>query len=195
MAVQNFLTRGNGKLDTSILGWSITPVKSCLNCKDCKKDCYAIGPYNRWPDVKKAWDRNFIMAKQGTFIDSVIGQIKRSRTAKAVRIHVAGDFFNQDYVSMWSKIVKSCPKIRFYGYTKVKHLIDFSELENNPNMNLINSIAVDGGINFGDETRVQELMAMGYRVCPATIKGNDVHCGGDGCTLCQTENKVCFYIH
>lgn len=195
MAVNNYLTKGNEKLHKSILGWSITPVKSCLNCKGCAKDCYALGPYHRWPDVKAAWDRNFELAKADNFKADVIGQIKRSRTCKAVRIHVAGDFFSQEYINTWAEIVKTCPEKRFYGYTKVMHMFDFETLVNLPNMNLINSIARDGKINFGDETRVKELQDMGYRVCPATIPGNDVVCGGDGCTLCQEYDKVCFHIH
>ena len=193
--MQKILSLGNGKLDRSILGWSITPIKSCLNCSQCKSDCYAVRPYNRWPVVKTAWDRNFELAKQGTFVEPIIDQIQRSKKVQAVRVHVAGDFFNQDYVDNWTRIIKSCPKTRFYAYTKVSHLIDLIELKNQSNMNLINSIAPDGKPNYGEQDRINYLESIGYAVCPATIKGNDTHCGGTGCTVCQTTEKVCFHIH
>ncbi len=194
--MQKLLSLGNGKLDKSILGWSITPIKSCLNCAQCKDDCYAIRPYNRWPVVKMAWDRNFALAKQGTFSAPIIDQIKRSKNCSAVRVHVAGDFFSQDYVDAWVDIVKSCPEIRFYAYTKVSHLVDLSTLKNLHNFNLINSIAPDGKPNFGDADRVKYLQEVGYKVCPVTIKEDTTTtCGGTGCTLCQTNEKVCFHYH
>jgi len=191
----NYLTTGNKKLDKSILGWSIPPIKTCLNCNDCKKSCYAMKSYRLYPIVKKAWDRNYFLAASGNFVDPIIDQINRTKNVSAVRIHVSGDFFNQTYINGWVYIAKRLPNLQFYGYTKVMHLFDFSELLKLHNVNIINSIASDGGINFGDENRVKELGKLGYKVCPATIKGNDIKCGGDGCTLCQTNDKVCFYVH
>ncbi len=190
------LSRGNNKLDKSVFGWSLPPIKSCLNCSECKDTCYARLPYNRWPVVRKAWDKNFDLAKSGEFESLLITEIKQARkNVKTVRIHVSGDFFSQDYIQAWERIILKFPTIKFYTYTKVYDKFDFLGLEVYPNMNLINSIADDGKINFGDENRVNELIKMGYQVCPATVKGNDkVKCGKD-CTLCHTCEKVCFYQH
>jgi len=190
------LSRGNGKLDKSVLCWSIPPVKSCLNCSDCKSTCYARLPYNRWPVVQKAWDRNFELAKSGEFESLLMTEIKQARNVKTVRIHVAGDFFSQDYIQSWERIILKFPNIKFYTYTKVYDKFDFLGLEVYHNMNLINSIADDGKINYGDEKRVNELIAMGYKVCPATMKGgvDKVKCG-KGCTICHDYNKVAFHQH
>lgn len=196
-AMQKLMSKGNGKLDKSVLGWSITPVKSCLNCKDCKKDCYALKPYNRYPCVKTAWDRNFELAKTNEFVAYIIDQISRCKKEVVVRIHVAGDFFSQDYIDAWEKIAWTFPNVKFYSYSKVMDRFNFNNILKLDNVNIINSIASDGGINFGDADRVTELVELGYSVCPATQK-KDVICGGtldNSCTLCHTNDKVCFVQH
>jgi len=192
---QNILSRGNSKLDKTILCFAISPVVSCLNCSQCAKKCYARKPYLRWTNVKSAWDRNFSMAKDGSFFLALSRQIRASRTCKTVRIHVAGDFFSAEYIEQWSAIVSLFPAVKFYAYTKVWHLFpeQLSKLNNKPNCNIINSIVEDGGVNFGDDKRVEELKNFGYSVCPVE-KNNKIICGKD-CKVCITENKVAFKIH
>ena len=186
------LARGNSKLFKTIFCWSITPIVSCLNCEQCKKHCYARFPYAFYPATKKAWDRNFELAKSGEFVQLVIDQIKVARSCKTVRIHVAGDFFSQEYINQWQEIASQFPGINFYSYSKVFNLFDFSKLVSLPNVNIINSIAFDGGINFGKRERVDFLKLNGYIECPA-VEG-DVACGKD-CSLCITNEKVCFLQH
>ena len=191
------LSKGNKKLDKGILGWSITPVESCLNCGQCAKNCYARFPYRMYPKTKIAWDRNFELAKTGAFSTLVIDQLNRTKKCTAVRIHVAGDFFSREYILNWVEIVKTFPDLKFYGYSKVFEIFpdELFTLTSFQNCNIINSIAPDGGVNFGDEKRIVELQKMGYRVCPATKKdGGKITCGKD-CTLCITTNKVCFHLH
>jgi hypothetical protein len=209
------LTKGNQKLDKTIFCWSITPVKSCLNCKDCKDTCYAVRPYKRYPNVKTAWDRNLELAKSGEFVDHIVDQLKRARVFKGnditysmdcsgsvvpftVRIHVSGDFFSQEYIDNWVKICQKLSSmqvpVKFYTYTKVYDKFDFSELERW--VNVINSIT-PLGINFGDKEYCDKLYKLGYRICPAT-QGHDVVCGGrlkNSCNICQTVKKVCFVKH
>lgn len=217
------MTKGNGKLDKSVLGWSITPVKSCLNCKDCKKDCYAVKPYNRYPNVKKAWDRNFELAKSGEFVKLIVDQLKGQRKLKGsggigrpcnnicdgadddsyvvpytVRIHVSGDFFSQEYIDRWVEICSSVRALKlpvdFYTYTKVYDKFDFKELDRY--VNIINSITPIG-INFGDEAYCNRLYKRGYQICPST-QGHDVVCGGhyqNSCRLCMVKKKIAFIKH
>lgn len=40
------------------------------------------------------------------------------KNAGIVRLHVAGDFFNQSYMFAWIQVAKNHPKTLFYGYTK-----------------------------------------------------------------------------
>ena len=188
------LVKGNSKL-YNILIFDLPAVVTCLNCGDCKDKCYALGPYRRWPNVKEAWDKNFGLAKTGDFQELVAGQISRSRNAKTVRVHVAGDFFDQDYIRRWTEVAASFPAINFYSYTKVygKFTSALDTFNSLPNCNLINSIATDGGVNFGDQERVKKLVDLGYFVCPVTA-GEDITCGLE-CSECVTNGKVCFYEH
>lgn len=190
----DLLTKSTKKLARNILCWSIPPVKSCLNCAQCKKDCYAMYPYRARPNVTKAWDRNFILAQSGEFKEHVIQQIKKSKTCRFVRIHVAGDFFNEAYVNAWISIARTFPNIKFYSYTKVmSYGLGLHILKSLPNVNIINSIASDGGVNFGKADRISFLKENGYRVCPG-VKNKEIKCGKN-CFICMKIKKVCFPWH
>ena len=187
------LTKGNKKVAKTVLCWSLPPVISCLNCVSCQKDCYAKHPYRAYPVVKKAWDRNFAIAKSGAFVDSIKNQLRVSKKCRFVRIHVAGDFFSQEYINQWVDIAKAFPGIKFYSYSKVFDILDLSEFNSLPNVNVIDSIAFDGGPNFGKADRVKMLNDNGYRVCPA-VKNKTIHCGKN-CFICMKIEKVCFNWH
>lgn len=190
--MQKLLSKGNAKLDKSIFCWSITPVVSCLNCSQCAKHCYARFPYNFYPNTKKAWDRNYALAKSGEFALYITTQLSRARKCKTVRIHVSGDFFSQEYINQWAEIAKQFPNLKFYSYSKVFGILDFSPLTSLNNVNIINSITFDQGINFGNRERVDFLTKNGYKECPAIE--NDIICGKD-CSLCINTEKVCFLQH
>jgi len=189
------LKKGNQKLDKSILCWSITPVASCLNCAQCMKRCYALFPYRMYPKTKLSWDNNFTLAKTGEFKQHIIDQLSSAKKCKAVRIHVAGDFFTAEYILQWCDIVQQFPALHFYGYSKHFKIFpdELAKINNFPNCNIINSITEDDDINFGDADRVAKLVSLGYPVCPATA-GEDVSCGKD-CFICLTSDKVCFHVH
>ena len=42
----------------------------------------------------------------------------RTKDAGIVRIHVAGDFFNQEYMHAWYAVALNNPRTLFYAYTK-----------------------------------------------------------------------------
>ena len=192
---KNLLIAGNAKIDKAVLCWSITPVKSCMNCKDCAKDCYAIKSYRQYPSCKQGWDERFELTKNDleSFVESINSQLSRTKK-KVVRIHCAGDFHSKEYIAAWKKIATDNPDVTFYGYSKVFGLFnEMHELNALENVNIIDSIAVDGGINFGDDQRIEELKALGYTVCPVT-DGVDVKCGKT-CNICHNTDKVCFRIH
>jgi hypothetical protein len=47
------------------------------------------------------------------------------KDAGIVRIHVAGDFFNQNYLRAWIELAKENPDVLFYAYTKsLKYWLD-----------------------------------------------------------------------
>jgi hypothetical protein len=191
------LVNGNHKVDKSVLCWSITPVESCPNCSDCKDTCYALAPYTRWPNVRNAWDRNFNISKGGDFVDKISDQLERSKNVSVVRIHVSGDFYSQEYINKWFRIISAFPKIKFYTYTKTMELFDFSWILNLKNVNIINSICPDGNKNYGNKERIDYLASVGYKICPATTEtglDHSINCGRN-CKLCFNTEKVAFFYH
>ena len=191
--MEKLLKAGNKKIARTTLYWSITPVISCPNCGACKQHCYALFPYCFYPAVKKSWDLNFSLAKTGDFVHQVEYQLTKSKTCQSVRVHVAGDFFSTDYINAWAGIIKNFPSIKFYGYSKVFELLPVDSLNRLKNCNIINSIAPDGGVNFGNAERVKYLESVGFKLCPATA-GKNVNCGST-CKICLTNKKVCFNIN
>ena len=133
------LVSGNKKLDKSILIFNLPPGKSCKNCKSCYDTCYARKAYRQYPNVRKAWDYNLSQAKNGNFVRSIISELNGT-TKNSIRIHSAGDFFSQEYINAWHRIIKQFPNKQFYAYTKVKAMFDFSRIEQLINFNLINSL-------------------------------------------------------
>ena len=104
----------------------------------CKKHCYAKRHIEIYPSAKASYIRNFEASKLGDFVVLMNLEIQSNRPLKKIgilRIHVAGDFYNQEYVDKWIMIAKCNPNISFYAYTKAYHL-DFSARPDNLVMKL-----------------------------------------------------------
>lgn len=72
--------------------------------------CYAASA-ERFPGVRAARWANFNQVIEG--IPPTL-----PAAAKAVRIHMAGDFFNQAYFDLWLGIATQNPGVEFWAYTK-----------------------------------------------------------------------------
>ena len=106
--------------------WNLPTGTTCpfaLECKvsvdrltgkfDIKKGqyrCYAASP-ERFPAVREHRWKNFEVVKNGI-------KPEIPKDCKSIRIHAAGDFFNQDYFDMWVEIAKENPEIEMWAYTK-----------------------------------------------------------------------------
>ena len=192
----NRLVKGNSKL-YNILIFDLPAVETCLNCNDCKTKCYALKAQRQYTDT-----RIFRSTNLALFNDSAI-QLKylivnqlNSTKITTVRIHSSGDFFNQEYINFWEGIVYQFPNIKFYAYTKVAELLDFSKIESLPNFNLISSFVGEYQLNFGS-LQYCEMLHTNHDtfICPAT-KSSDIkfRCGLN-CNYCVTKKNVCFVIH
>jgi len=101
-------------------GWSCPSADTCLVKVDKETGrmenksnayrCYAASA-ERFPGVRKSRWANFQDAKQGK-----IPPLPRS--AKSVRIHMAGDFFSQSYFDAWLQYCRDHPDVEFWAYTK-----------------------------------------------------------------------------
>ena len=190
------LTKGNTKLDKSMLIFDLLAVSTCLNCRECKGFCYAMKAQRQYPGT---YNRRAILTWLAKYdlitLESMIYSQLMSTTKKIVRIHSSGDFFSQAYVDMWTRIVKRFPGIRFYTYTKVDNLLDLASLKACQNFNCVESMLPDGSINFGSLEYIREkAKQFKAAICPYGISKHAVHCGKE-CSACLTKKNVVFLVH
>jgi hypothetical protein len=112
------ISNGNMKIG-KIASFSLPPIESCNFHKYCADKCYAKKAYKAYPNTRRAYDRNFRIAKENLEnLKTQIIEFLRSYKHSYFRMHVSGDFFSQDYLNMWKEICKQFPKINFMAYTK-----------------------------------------------------------------------------
>lgn len=190
---KNRLVKGNSKLH-NILIFDLPSVKTCLNCSDCKDSCYAKKAEIQYVDTELFRNINYSLCLNNPdLLHKLIVEQLTTTKCTVVRIHSSGDFFSQSYVDFWANIVKQFSNIKFYVYTKVDSILDFTAIKKNTNFNLISSF-INGKLNFGTIEYCNELK-RDYKafICPVT-SGTDVKCGL-GCKYCITKNNVCFVQH
>jgi len=128
---------GNAKLGKKIYTFSIVSGYTCPFAKDClaKVDrltgkltdgpdtqfrCFSASQEALFPAVRKSrWD-NFEKIlnaiKNNTLVELIMNSIPKKATV--IRVHVAGDFYNQAYFNAWMQVARNRPDIIFYAYTK-----------------------------------------------------------------------------
>lgn len=125
------LKDGNLKLNKEVKVWTL-PRTTCIGAtQQCKKYCYA---------KKLEWLKAVINNRNTNYQISLLKDFPQLITIeitynniKYVRIHEAGDFYNQRYVNKWKTIAKLNPKTIFLAYTKSLNL----DLYTNKPKNLI----------------------------------------------------------
>lgn len=153
--------------------------RTCPNAGHCSNGCYAQNGTYRFKNVKNAYESRYEATQKDTFIDLMVFEIN-IKTLKAmsqnktclIRIHDSGDFYSKDYAEKWFTIMKRCPNVRFYAYTKMIQLFEEFKSQNEipNNFTLIYSFGgkQDSHIDttkhrhskvFQSET---ELLASGY---------------------------------
>ena len=187
------MSSGNSKL-VNILIFDLPAVKTCLNCSSCAETCYARKAQYQYKNTRVFRECNlelFTNSKEW-LKDNLVKQLSKTKLT-TVRLHSSGDFFNQDYIEFWAEIVAQFPNIKFYAYTKVEKILNFSKLESLENFNLILSF-IDNKLNYGSHEYCEQ-MKKDYNsfICPATAN-SDVLCGRE-CTFCVTKDNVVFPIH
>lgn len=185
----------NKKLAKHIKVFNLPAGKSCPNCTDCYKECYAKKSEGFRKVVKKSRARNFRLAKEnpGLLKKYILENVSEGNT---VRIHESGDMFSQEYLDMWKEIVKSRPNTVFYTYSKTLDMWNWSKIKALSNFHVVPSI-INGEKNFGPEKEIQEkARKWKLPVCPCK-KGVKIVCGTE-CKICQTgegDNGVLFHKH
>lgn len=122
--------------------FSLPPLETCTNCKECSRHCYACKDYLnfRCAAVAKNHTRNLlaVLADLAKVEAYLVKWIKKHQP-EFFRIHPSGDFAvrglqEQDaYARMWFRVAKQCPGTRFLAFTKafdIVRTVPFHELEN-----------------------------------------------------------------
>lgn len=92
----------------------------CPNAGVCTEMCYARNGTYLFPNVMKKhlsnleYTLNDIVGWECDMID----EIKAKKNIKYIRIHDAGDFYSDEYLNAWINVIKRCPSVLFYAYTK-----------------------------------------------------------------------------
>ena len=196
------MSYSNTKLSNSIAIFNLLAIESCGNCSSCRNTCYAMKAQIQYKNTytKRALNQYLAGNQLDTLKHMLLTQIVNERP-EFVRIHEAGDFLSQAYINMWSELIQFFPDVKFYAYTKVLDLYDFSYILSLKNFNLVNSVMPDGSINFGTRKFIfSQAKKYKGKVCPYGLKkdskGNNlpVHCGTD-CKACMNYSNIFFLIH
>ena len=127
--------QGNRKIYSLDLlsGWSCPHAKDCLSkaiitdegkrkIKDGRHTqfrCFSASQEVQYTNVYNSRKHNFDLLRKlscGEMVDMINQSLPTN--AGIVRIHVAGDFFSQQYMEAWYTVALLNPKILFYAYTK-----------------------------------------------------------------------------
>lgn len=121
------------------MSFSVTPILTCgKECNECHKYCYDMKSYIMYRDTRHSRNRNYLLSLQKDFVENMTNELKYL-DVKHFRLHVGGDFYNQEYVNKWYEIIRKTPQIKFYAFTKKYNTLDLAT--NKPsNLILIGSI-------------------------------------------------------
>jgi hypothetical protein len=111
------VSSGNTKLG-KILNISMPIYSTCVGKSEwCVKECYAMKYQKRYKNCRISCDNNFELSKNQNFSELVINRLSQTHESP-VRIHVSGDFYDENYIDSWIKICSTLPKFKFWTYTR-----------------------------------------------------------------------------
>lgn len=93
--------------------------------------CFSASQEVQYTNVYNLRKNNFDLLKDCKNISSMVKLISGAlpKNAGIVRIHVAGDFFNDKYFQAWCLVAAANPNVLFYAYTKsLKYWVDNQKL-------------------------------------------------------------------
>lgn len=130
-----------------------TRVKTCPHAGRCTKVCYALyGKYIYTPvKARHLANLEFVLDHRDEFVDMMVSELAHPRFnyreesldldhdpsdewlhnwivrgGRGVRIHDAGDFFEEWYLQLWIEIARRRPHVLFYAYSKeILLLLDY----------------------------------------------------------------------
>lgn len=141
-----YFGKGNAKLGKQIYTFSIPSGFTCPGALDClskanretgkivdgketKFRCFSASQESLYKNVRESRWKNFELLRNTKSPKELVTLIRESlpKNAEIIRIHVAGDFYNQIYFNAWACVALLEQGRIFYFYTKslpfwVKHI-------------------------------------------------------------------------
>lgn len=178
MVEKQMLSFDNRKLGKNIANFALpTTVCKIRNiCKQgCSEYCYAKKMERIWPNVKTKWRWNFQQSLQKDFVAKMREELSKTK-ANVVRVHVGGDFYNQEYLDNWMSLAKEFKDKTFYSYTKALDL-DFSQRPSNFRVILSDDKLIFpnhhdkfDGVSYIQEIAEKSPSSGKWSLCPADCK-------------------------
>ena len=200
--------KGNAKLGKLIYTFSIVSGYTCPFAKDClaKVDritgkltdgpdtqfrCFSASQEALFPAVRKSRWENFEKIqnaiKNNNLVELILNSIPKKATI--IRVHVAGDFYNQTYFNAWMQVARNRPDIIFYAYTKS---IGFwiNQLDNIPNNFKLN--ASYGG---KQDTLIEQYNLKYAKVVFSVEQAGNLKIDHDDTSAYMRDESFCLLIH
>lgn len=117
--VRPLLAGKNGKLGSAIFHFDL-PVNPtcCPGASDvCRRACYATHGRFATRRVKDRLAWCYEQSLRDDFAQRMTEEM-RAKGALVVRIHVSGDLYDGAYADKWLAVIRACPQVRFYLYTR-----------------------------------------------------------------------------
>jgi hypothetical protein len=202
---------GNAKLRKNIYTFSLPSGYTCPGARDClaKADVdtgrIIDGPHQKFrcfsatdetrPNVRRARWHNFYMLTACRDVSEMANLILASlpEDAAFVRIHVAGDFYSQNYFDAWLEVTQKRPATTFYAYTKSVHFVKarWDRVQQAENFRLTSS-------NGGKFDHYAEELGMfqAYVVLhPQEAEGRDLEIDHDDSHAITNDRSFALLIH
>jgi hypothetical protein len=113
----NLLQKGNKKVGENIWHFSLPAGETCPGRSGACRVCYAMQGRYRTATVRDVLARNLEASRENDFACRMAAEVER-RWCRVVRVHVSGDFYSREYAEKWLEVVRRCPDVTFYAYTR-----------------------------------------------------------------------------
>lgn len=146
------ISNGNSKIG-DVPNLSLPPITTCRPQVPCIGDCYALKAYNRWPNVKNAWESNLKLYLEDP--DKFWGDLclfLAVTNSRRFRLFVGGDFPDTEFFARIMDIFRTYSSISVLCFTKRYEFV-YKHIDTVPsNVNLI--ISTWPGLKVPDIVRV-----------------------------------------
>ena len=126
LLTQNSELRPDGIFNWSLPAFAIklndgTNFNVCPNAGACASFCYARNGTYLFSNVRGRHIENleYTLYHLEEWQQQMLSEVQHKKMiGKHVRIHDAGDFYNEEYLLAWLEIARQTPDVTFYAYTK-----------------------------------------------------------------------------